>query len=847
MKNSTLLKKINRHHFGHYAMMSLLLMLVACANETLDEPSAGGSGDITYAKDYTTVDLGSYISVRVSDTGGMTRADNSTTPSFGGSFNDGSANEYSLAPGAGHHYMIVYKAGSGYANATPWAVVPLNLTTVTMGPTDGSGNYSVEDNVTLTARSIYSNVSIITENRIDVNTQTKLEELFGGDNDVFLLLNFDQSQIYSTSDLLYVVDGRSYSYFDKEAIAVPSGKKNEEVLAGITRNDYINKLKLKDFKINVTDPATGVRNDYFTMSSAVYLDGNNRLNYGNFTYNRNYTDGAGTLQSTIFDTEQKALKSAKATIEAYVERMAAKISVKIAGATISETAGASVFPTYNLEVDKYRELEFSGQGYTVVSEKAQAQIQILGYGINCRERSGRAAKFIDPAGEYNTNSSLNWRWNDTDNFRSYWSEDNNYFINDERSYKSYPVQFRWAIEIDTVRSYHKGGHVFRRSKTTDSQGQPFDREYINAVPDKENFCLDYFSFKDFDFSGSYTGTALVPQTVFYTHENTYYDQGFGYDRPNGRYVPWDRGAYAAGLNLVVVAKMNLQEAPNDIYRGQNGIFYTTRDQILGAKLKILNEIMLPEGNSGIRILNVGWAEHKVNPDTHPSVSGDAEEGDDTNSSYTIKFGWNTGSVLWVRQENLDGSGNVASTNTFIAETKDLWLIPAEVAGGDGYRLIAPRYDADWDAANNKRTTYWLAPETTDSNGNKVMQEQDSNGVQLAKKITFDQLVSLIYKIVGPVERFEEGWMYYSLPIPHTITAMNPETDWRKLGTIGVVRNNWYNITVNNITGIGRAVDDPEQPIIPVLDMTRSYINASVDILNWHTVTNSDIDVSGQIK
>ena len=72
--------------------------------------------------------------------------------------------------------------------------------------------------------------------------------------------------------------------------------------------------------------------------------------------------------------------------------------------------------------------------------------------------------------------------------------------------------------------------------------------------------------------------------------------------------------------------------------------------------------------------------------------------------------------------------------------------------------------------------------------------------------------------------------------------MTSKTDpsWRTLGNIGVVRNNWYEITVSNISDVGTPVHETGQPIVPVMDVKRNYINANVTVYGWHTISQGGV-------
>lgn len=65
------------------------------------------------------------------------------------------------------------------------------------------------------------------------------------------------------------------------------------------------------------------------------------------------------------------------------------------------------------------------------------------------------------------------------------------------------------------------------------------------------------------------------------------------------------------------------------------------------------------------------------------------------------------------------------------------------------------------------------------------------------------------------------------PVEGTFTSY---ADKDHLGRYGVLRNNWYEITINSVSGPG----EPEIPEIPTdpVDETNSYINAEINVLSW---------------
>ena len=95
------------------------------------------------------------------------------------------------------------------------------------------------------------------------------------------------------------------------------------------------------------------------------------------------------------------------------------------------------------------------------------------------------------------------------------------------------------------------------------------------------------------------------------------------------------------------------------------------------------------------------------------------------------------------------------------------------------------------------------------------------------------------------EYYNKGMMYYAIPIEHLrggkfsyenhVAKVN-EADY------GVVRNHYYNVTINKISSLGTSVYNPAEDIIkPTVDGTLYFIGASINILSWKIV-NQGVDL-----
>ena len=111
------------------------------------------------------------------------------------------------------------------------------------------------------------------------------------------------------------------------------------------------------------------------------------------------------------------------------------------------------------------------------------------------------------------------------------------------------------------------------------------------------------------------------------------------------------------------------------------------------------------------------------------------------------------------------------------------------------------------------------------------------------------------------EIYKDGKMYYNIPIEHlrggkftyVSTTDKPVTGDGSADTepedikvneadYGVVRNHYYNITVNKIENLGNAVLDPDEIIIPIdKNNTTYYVGANISILAWKVV-NQGVDL-----
>lgn len=121
----------------------------------------------------------------------------------------------------------------------------------------------------------------------------------------------------------------------------------------------------------------------------------------------------------------------------------------------------------------------------------------------------------------------------------------------------------------------------------------------------------------------------------------------------------------------------------------------------------------------------------------------------------------------------------------------------------------------------------------------------------AKELTGASL-DAFHSSKGKVQKYDEGICYYEIFIRHFTDeeggyAPADGTSWVKegdytqaqLGRYGVVRNNWYTVTINSIKQPGEPTIpvDPDEPV----DTQTAYINCSIEISAW-AKREHDIDL-----
>lgn len=115
--------------------------------------------------------------------------------------------------------------------------------------------------------------------------------------------------------------------------------------------------------------------------------------------------------------------------------------------------------------------------------------------------------------------------------------------------------------------------------------------------------------------------------------------------------------------------------------------------------------------------------------------------------------------------------------------------------------------------------------------------KDATTAEINKLLNGDEA----YKYNTGCSFYKEGMMYYNIPIEHLRDdGKYSDSDYvQKEGNYGVVRNHYYIITVNSIRNLGKAVNVPDERIIPNDDDVKNYfVAAKINVLSWKVVRQS---------
>lgn len=195
----------------------------------------------------------------------------------------------------------------------------------------------------------------------------------------------------------------------------------------------------------------------------------------------------------------------------------------------------------------------------------------------------------------------------------------------------------------------------------------------------------------------------------------------------------------------------------------------------------------------------------------------------------------------------------------IANLKNVhdWIV-ANLKAGETYDITAT---GNADVTLNNSTDYTTSAMVKVTNFSvKITATQSADGTEKTYTLGATDVSDLNAALKNNVTKYEGGIAYYPIRIKHFGNELTPWNNYHKttnttghkatagdvygltaeptkaaarfLGRYGVLRNNWYELEVNSITGIG----EPRIPQVPTTsdpdDELKQFISVNINILSW---------------
>lgn len=186
-----------------------------------------------------------------------------------------------------------------------------------------------------------------------------------------------------------------------------------------------------------------------------------------------------------------------------------------------------------------------------------------------------------------------------------------------------------------------------------------------------------------------------------------------------------------------------------------------------------------------------------------------------------------------------------------------WIV-ANLKAGETYDITAT---GNADVTLDNSTDYTTSAKVKVTNFSvKITATQSADGTEKTYMLAANDVSDLNAALKNNVTRYEGGIAYYPIRIKHFGNELTPWNNYnattnatghkanagdvygltadptkaaaRFLGRYGVLRNNWYELEVNSITGIG----EPRIPQVPTTsdpdDELKQFISVNINVLSW---------------
>lgn len=101
-----------------------------------------------------------------------------------------------------------------------------------------------------------------------------------------------------------------------------------------------------------------------------------------------------------------------------------------------------------------------------------------------------------------------------------------------------------------------------------------------------------------------------------------------------------------------------------------------------------------------------------------------------------------------------------------------------------------------------------------------------------------------------VEKYHNGYAFFAVPIEHIWGKTDKDGNATpkigdkgfsaQLGQYGIVRNHFYQLKINGISGIGTGIGDPNSPIVPNVDEEKYYVKTEMRVMKWRMMPEQQV-------
>ena len=193
-----------------------------------------------------------------------------------------------------------------------------------------------------------------------------------------------------------------------------------------------------------------------------------------------------------------------------------------------------------------------------------------------------------------------------------------------------------------------------------------------------------------------------------------------------------------------------------------------------------------------------------------------------------------------------------SSNVIIPGETNLTPLPQMDANGYypvGDKSIEKSYSDGYVTLVPKATLYCNSPYATKVNELYVENPAHATDPSAPEyiKATDAQIAKVFLgSVIDAANQYKDGLMYYAIPIEHYGKKMTEDTTPPTPGFVaeplegnyGMVRNNFYQVMVGKINGMGHGIHDKDEPIVPGDRKKPYYLAARINILSWQIATQT---------